>query len=511
MLRPADLVEEADFGFGPLVVSPSRRLVIAHEEQRAVEPRVMQVLVLLARDAGKVVSRQELFEQVWGGVAVGDDSLNRAVSGVRKALDLAPGAFDLETVPRTGYRLSVIGEGPTSPQPLGDDDAETGYDRRWLLFGGPAALAVVAGGTWFASRERAPSPEAQRAIERGLDVLRRAMPGTEDRAIEAFTEAARIDDRSARAWGLLAMAYRMQVENGGPDKVTLALEAAQRAARRALQLDDKEGNARVALATLRPEYGDWLSQEKALLRVLDDHPDNFFAHNSLALLFQSVGRVSDGFEHNEIALSLDPLSVTPHYRGALKHWILGDNGKAEQVMTRSLSLWPNHPIFWHSRLIILAFSGRAREALDFLHTYPVPANVKNKPHWELLLLALIDGGQASSERARDAILSQVGFGMSYASFSVMGLSSLGYLDDALDVCNAYYLGRGPYAGKVQTKTRAETINDMGWRRTMMLFTPGCVALRGDPRFMTLMAGMGLVDYWKKTGTRPDAFLFAQKS
>ena len=44
----------------------------------------MQVLVVLADAAGQVVTRETLFNRCWGGVYVGDDSLNRAVAAVRK-------------------------------------------------------------------------------------------------------------------------------------------------------------------------------------------------------------------------------------------------------------------------------------------------------------------------------------------------------------------------------------------------------------------------------------------
>src|SRR6187551_1902962 len=104
MLRPDDLVGLADFQLGNLTLSPSRRAVEGGDRSIGVEPRVMQVLVLLAREKGKVVTRQCLFDEIWGGIPVGDDSLNRAVAGARRALELDPDNLNLETIPRTGYR-----------------------------------------------------------------------------------------------------------------------------------------------------------------------------------------------------------------------------------------------------------------------------------------------------------------------------------------------------------------------------------------------------------------------
>ncbi len=83
-------------------------------ERRIIEPRIMQVLVALARRRGEVVSRSELIDACWGGRIVGEDAINRGIAGVRR-LSEASGAFQIETVPRVGYRLDDRGaSGPAS-------------------------------------------------------------------------------------------------------------------------------------------------------------------------------------------------------------------------------------------------------------------------------------------------------------------------------------------------------------------------------------------------------------
>ena len=90
-----------------MLVSPSRRLVEGPGGHAHVEPLIMQVFLLLLDAGGKVVTRTELFDQCWGGVIVGDDSLNRAIAKVRRTGgQVAPGLFEIETIPRTGYRLT---------------------------------------------------------------------------------------------------------------------------------------------------------------------------------------------------------------------------------------------------------------------------------------------------------------------------------------------------------------------------------------------------------------------
>jgi DNA-binding winged helix-turn-helix (wHTH) protein len=75
------------------------------------EPRVMAVLTELARQRGRVVSRQELHDTIWPNVVVTDYTLNRCIYRLRQALDriagngTGSGSEFIETLPKRGYRL----------------------------------------------------------------------------------------------------------------------------------------------------------------------------------------------------------------------------------------------------------------------------------------------------------------------------------------------------------------------------------------------------------------------
>jgi adenylate cyclase len=103
-----DLARERDFQLGALLVRPSRREAARGGERQVLEPRVMQVLVALARQPEDVVSRDELIASCWAGRIVGDDAINNCVAKVRR-LGETSGAFAIETIPRVGYRLSPAG------------------------------------------------------------------------------------------------------------------------------------------------------------------------------------------------------------------------------------------------------------------------------------------------------------------------------------------------------------------------------------------------------------------
>src|SRR5687767_15133599 len=92
VLKLSDLAGRPDFQLGPLAISPSRRRVEGPAGTVHVEPLVMQVLLLLVDARGELVTREELFEKVWGAAMVGDDSLNRAIARVRRiSEEVAPG------------------------------------------------------------------------------------------------------------------------------------------------------------------------------------------------------------------------------------------------------------------------------------------------------------------------------------------------------------------------------------------------------------------------------------
>jgi DNA-binding winged helix-turn-helix (wHTH) protein len=123
-LTTADLAGRPDFALGRAIVGPSSRTITGPGGTADVEPRVMQVLVVLAEAGGLVVTRNRLFQRCWGAVYVGDDSLNRVIAAIRRlAAGVGRGSFEVETIPRTGYRLITrlieFAANENSPRPVG--------------------------------------------------------------------------------------------------------------------------------------------------------------------------------------------------------------------------------------------------------------------------------------------------------------------------------------------------------------------------------------------------------
>jgi len=78
--------------------------------------RAFDVLAYLDTHRDRVVSKAELLEQVWGGLAVEEGNLSVQISSLRKAL----GAKAISTVPGVGYKLALgtvppVKSGPALP------------------------------------------------------------------------------------------------------------------------------------------------------------------------------------------------------------------------------------------------------------------------------------------------------------------------------------------------------------------------------------------------------------
>lgn len=87
--------------------------------------RSFALLVYLARNAGRVLSKDELIGQLWPDVIVTEDSLTQCISDVRQALG-PDGAAMLRTLPRRGYLFAPDAAPPAAaaaPLPVAEQVA----------------------------------------------------------------------------------------------------------------------------------------------------------------------------------------------------------------------------------------------------------------------------------------------------------------------------------------------------------------------------------------------------
>jgi len=171
----------AAFRIGDWEVLPPLNELRRGESIERIEPKAMALLVLLARRADEVVSRDELFSAVWPGLVVSDDTLTQAIIKLRKALgDRARAATYIQTIPKKGYRL--IAEVNFDQAPSSSLAAETrlrkGVGRWWPFAGlmiGVFGLLLAAAALLFPMRGPVDESDAREMsdapVESGLPTL----------------------------------------------------------------------------------------------------------------------------------------------------------------------------------------------------------------------------------------------------------------------------------------------------------------------------------------------------
>jgi TolB-like protein/DNA-binding winged helix-turn-helix (wHTH) protein len=173
------LASEPSFSLGQLTVRPSERTISGPLGDETIEPRVMEVLVVLAQAQGRVVSRDDLVEACWGGRAVSEDAITRVISRIRRLSEASQGAdFLIETIPKVGYRLKPGASAdaaptPSTPAPLAQPTAAPRatavpfwQNRGVRLTAAVLALALVvlAAGTAFWTRRGEAPPVTTLAV-----------------------------------------------------------------------------------------------------------------------------------------------------------------------------------------------------------------------------------------------------------------------------------------------------------------------------------------------------------
>ena len=506
LLTTSDLAACPDFTLGLAVVSPSTRTIAGPGGTTDVEPRVMQVLLVLADAAGQVVTRETLFQRCWGGVYVGDDSLNRAIAGVRKlAAAIGDNSFEIETIPRTGYRLSGAKIGRTVP--VAEEDPLRALTRRELAEGALGIAALGAVGAWAAV-----GSHEQRRFDK---LMARAAKLASDsnvydpgRARSALEEAVHLRPDSAAAWGWLAFTRSVLTSGSDPTKSVDAVDAAQQAIHRALALNPREPNALLAMFELQGSTLDRWTRDRKLREVIAIDPANVNAIAELVLMLQAAGLNRESWNWNERALQLQPLSQDFLCKRALKHWIAGRISASDQVIDQLRGLYPGSEWAWWVRFMLYALTNRPLAARAMLDRKPGLEG----PEWTMwgkAVATLINPTSANVAATRQQCEDAARISGDMAGQGVMILSALGEVDSAFAIANGFLLSQGSIVRGTErpAPTKEASTGQMSDAiariNTQWLFTPPCAVMRADDRFIPLSDGLGLTEYWRRRGILPD--------
>ena len=347
-------------------------------ESHKLEPRMMRLLLMLARAGGQVVPAASLLATVWAGVVVTPSSLYEGISRLRKLLGRdEQGQHALESVPRKGYRLRwpvTMGTSPglgeqsiaVLPFEAVDLDEALQFIPQALVDGligelsRQPELAVVARGTMIEFAQRRESPVAlgrQLGVRSVVDGrIRRRGPAL--LAIEAelidvpsgrqtWSEtielpASHLAQSAAMVVGRLARALTFESQAGvlsrGSEVPAEALSARSLATQAWVELF-----ARPETAETNRRAREWATQ------ALQRDPQCGLAEICLATCCWRAGQFGwDGLseeeargrahDHAERAVVLAPNEPNAHYVLALIAYGRGETVRAEEALRQCLRL-----------------------------------------------------------------------------------------------------------------------------------------------------------------------------
>lgn len=448
----------------------SNRLVSTDTgRQVRVEPKVMQVLQVLAERAGETVSKEELFERVWGGPRLTDDVLTVTISALRKALgDSARAPRFVQTVPGSGYRLIV-------PVEAVDADPERPVFRlRHALLGAAVLLSTAL--VWTSllrtpevlSAERQPGELRDRTVEARY-LLGRREPAATARARELLDEVLLESPEFTDARVALAEAHLLAAELGPTPQESLT--AARREAQAALALEESPA-ARAILAQVRFAL-DWdlTGAEDDFRHALSLDPQNACAHLGLGAVLLARGEPEEALVHVEEYGRLDPLAYPSPFRA----FVLVSLGRFDEALADLTRLAVNAPEDPGLQIYLARVSAAANRAEDCFAAYD--------RYYELT-----GAGDGVRRKFR-------------ARFEADGLRGVHlFILERLDERStagghvspidraAYHAFAGQTDAALDWLERAYAERDLGL--PYIAERPGFLKLREDPRFVALLARLG---------------------
>lgn len=496
---PVDLAHTRPFRIGGVEIRPASLEVVEGQRREILEPRVMEVLVVLAAAEGAILTRDDLITACWGGRAVTDDAVNRVISRLR-ALSRSFGGFRIETISKVGYRLVDASE-VGSDHPAETPAQPPAIDRRTVMTGALAASVALgaAGALWWQPWRHKPVPEAEALYRRGTLLSREGLPGQVEQTVSYFERAVAIDPEYAAAWGALALSYSHLLAGfGGTETAGLPLRI-RSAARRALELDPDNADAQLARIFITPYFGNWAAKEAALRRVAKAHPDHWLAQGRLAVLLYSVGRLGEGIELHRRALGIEPMLPIAYFYLINNLSALGRIQEAEAAIDAARERWPAHPALWFANFEYRLSTGKPQSAAAFVANpdFLPPGFGPQQVEPRLRLARALD-----TRRPADVVASineQLALARADPAnipTAAKALSLLGSYDHAFASLDDYYRNREPLATASSTGPGFQ-------RQTDVLFSRALAPLRSDPRFAALVRDIGLAGYWQATGTAPD--------
>src|SRR2546430_1093417 len=92
------------YEFGDFMVDPGERVLLASGERVRLAEKIFDTLLLLIRNNGRLLTKDEMMSSLWEDSFVEESNLTKNISRLRKILN-SDGIEFIETLPKQGYRF----------------------------------------------------------------------------------------------------------------------------------------------------------------------------------------------------------------------------------------------------------------------------------------------------------------------------------------------------------------------------------------------------------------------
>lgn len=114
------------YEFDPYRIDPTERVLYRHQEAIHLSPKLVETLLFLLENAGRIIEKEEFQSHLWPDTFVEEINLARNISMLRKSLsEGAAGQQFIETIPKRGYRFLAEVKKAQLPAPPVFIQAET--------------------------------------------------------------------------------------------------------------------------------------------------------------------------------------------------------------------------------------------------------------------------------------------------------------------------------------------------------------------------------------------------
>lgn len=346
LLRFAEAVPNETYVFDEFTLDVTERRFARGRNAVALEPKTFDVLTALVRQAGRLLTKRQLLDDIWPDAFVDEGILSVHIARLRTAFGREHHRRYIETVSRSGYRFTALVSTYTG-----------------------AARPV-------ADRVTTTAPQIHGLVGRGRSRVLSASYFELPKAVAAFEEAVAGDPTYAAGHAGLALARCAQAGLRLLPHAE-AFAAARASALRALALDDRCADAHAAIgAVLLMNDWDWVAAERAIERALAIDASHTEAYVLYGRLLDVRGQAGPALSMKMKALERDPDSPFVHLEIALAYWHQRHYAEVLAWAGKTLDLDPRHlfaremtiGVYWKHR----EFERQLEESIVHARTFGVP-------------------------------------------------------------------------------------------------------------------------------------------